>query len=152
MPQKNSSKDPANQQFVHSVIEQFESKQGIPVMERPNISHYESMTKLSPRTMCTLLDELTQDIIEQFGTLLPVMGSNYLLANEFKNKESGEVIMEETAEVAYMLECGEGTSHRGQFAHKNSEEEDDGMTDIDEEIDLEVERRIRRVSYNNLLK
>ncbi|KAL2486850.1 Uncharacterized protein Adt_31606 [Abeliophyllum distichum] len=80
------------------------------------------------------------------------MASNYLLANEFKNKESDEEIIEETAEVACVLECREGTSNGGQVTHENSEEEDDGMTDIEEEIDLEAVRRIRRVSYNNLLE
>ncbi|KAL2504005.1 hypothetical protein Adt_19626 [Abeliophyllum distichum] len=39
-----------------------------------------------------------------------------------------------------------------QFIHGNDEEEDDQMTDIEEEIDLEAEQRIRRVSYNNLLR
>ncbi|KAL2461762.1 putative retroelement [Abeliophyllum distichum] len=34
-------------------------------MERPNVSHYESMTELSPHTMRTLLGKLTQDIVEQ---------------------------------------------------------------------------------------
>ncbi|KAL2518097.1 hypothetical protein Adt_14344 [Abeliophyllum distichum] len=47
-----------------------------------------------------------------------------------------------------MAKCGEGTSNGGQVAHGNSEEEDDGMTYIEEDIDLEVERRI----YSNLLK
>ncbi|KAL2532877.1 hypothetical protein Adt_06228 [Abeliophyllum distichum] len=56
------------------------------------------------------------------------------------------------AEVACVLECGEGTSNGGQNAHDNSDEKDDGMTNIDEEIDLEVERRIKRVLYINLLK
>ncbi|KAL2485254.1 putative retroelement [Abeliophyllum distichum] len=34
-------------------------------MERPNATRYESMTELSPRTMRTLLGELTQDVVEQ---------------------------------------------------------------------------------------
>ncbi|KAL2471382.1 hypothetical protein Adt_39518 [Abeliophyllum distichum] len=88
----------------------------------------------------------------KFGTLPPVMVSNYLMANEFKNNESDEVITEETEEVACVLECGEGTSSGGQLTHGNSDELDDGMMDIEEEIDLEADRRIRRILYNNLLR
>ncbi|KAL2471220.1 hypothetical protein Adt_39356 [Abeliophyllum distichum] len=65
MLQRNSGKEPANQQYVHSVIEQFEGHQGTPEMERPNASRYELMTELSHHTMRTLLGELTQDIVEQ---------------------------------------------------------------------------------------
>ncbi|KAL2497943.1 Uncharacterized protein Adt_23493 [Abeliophyllum distichum] len=97
-------------------------------------------------------DASGQLITIQFGTLSPVMASNYLLANEFKNKESNEVMMEETTEVTCVLECEEGTSNRDQVIHDNSEEEDDGMTDVEEKIDVEAERRIRRVSHNNLLR
>ncbi|KAL2491925.1 hypothetical protein Adt_27553 [Abeliophyllum distichum] len=39
----------------------------------------------------------------QFGTMLPVIGNNYLLANEFKNKEHDDEIMEENEDSAYML-------------------------------------------------
>ncbi|KAL2472329.1 hypothetical protein Adt_40465 [Abeliophyllum distichum] len=84
-------------------------------------------------------DDSGRLITIQFGTLPPVMASNYLLAKEFKNNESDEVITEEIEEVACVLECGEVTSNEGQVTHGNSEEEDDGMTDIEEEIDLEVE-------------
>ncbi|KAL2491203.1 Uncharacterized protein Adt_26831 [Abeliophyllum distichum] len=120
-------------------------------MERPNACRYESMTKLSPHTMRILLGELTQDIVEQFGTMPPVMANNYLLTNKFKNKEHDEEITEENEEAACTLECGEGASTENQFTHGNDREEDDEMTCIEEEIDLEAERRIRRVSYNNLL-
>ncbi|KAL2466169.1 putative retroelement [Abeliophyllum distichum] len=65
IPQKNSGKEPANQQFVHSVIKQFEDQQGIIEMERPSASRYESMTELIPCTMRVLLGELTQDVVEQ---------------------------------------------------------------------------------------
>ncbi|KAL2490816.1 Uncharacterized protein Adt_26444 [Abeliophyllum distichum] len=82
----------------------------------------------------------------------PVMVSNYLLANKFKNNEHDEEMMEEDEEAVCTLECEEGTSIRNPHTHRNDEEDDDGMTDIEEEIDLEAERRIRRISYNNLLK
>ncbi|KAL2526563.1 hypothetical protein Adt_11617 [Abeliophyllum distichum] len=59
-------------------------------------------------------DDSEKVITVQFGTLPPVMSSNYLLANEFKNNENDEVIMEETTKVAYVLEYGEGTSNGGQ--------------------------------------
>ncbi|KAL2532888.1 putative retroelement [Abeliophyllum distichum] len=65
MPQKNFGNEPATQRSVHSVNEQFESQQGTPKLERTNVIRYESMTELSPRTMRTLLGELTQDIVEQ---------------------------------------------------------------------------------------
>ncbi|KAL2497797.1 Uncharacterized protein Adt_23347 [Abeliophyllum distichum] len=80
------------------------------------------------------------------------MASNYLLANKFKNKEHDEEITKENQEEAYTLECGEGTSTGNQFTHGNDEEEDDWMTDTDEDIDLEAERMVRIISYNNLLK
>ncbi|KAL2466170.1 Uncharacterized protein Adt_42021 [Abeliophyllum distichum] len=80
------------------------------------------------------------------------MASNYLLANEFKNDEHNEEMMEEDEEVVCTLECGEGTFVGNRYTHSNDEEDDDVMTDIEEEIDLEAERRIRRISYNNLLK
>ncbi|KAL2466942.1 hypothetical protein Adt_42793 [Abeliophyllum distichum] len=97
-------------------------------------------------------DDFGQSITIQFGNLSLVMASNYLLANKFKNKESDVVILKETAEIACVLECGEGTSNRGQVTHEKSEEEGDGMIDIEEEIDLEAERRIMGVLYNNLLR
>ncbi|KAL2466302.1 hypothetical protein Adt_42153 [Abeliophyllum distichum] len=97
-------------------------------------------------------DDARQFITTQFGTMPPVMANNYLLANEFKNKEHDEEMMEENEETVCTLECGEGTSARYQFSHNNEEEEDDGMRDIEEEFDLEAEQRIRRLLYNNLLK
>ncbi|KAL2527591.1 hypothetical protein Adt_12645 [Abeliophyllum distichum] len=93
-------------------------------------------------------DDARQLITIQFGTMPPVMANNYLLANEFKNKEHDEEIMEEN-EAVCKLQCEERTSTGNQFTH--SDDEDDGMTDIEEEIDLEVGRRIRGISYNNLL-
>lgn len=44
----------------------------------------------------------------QFGSLPPVMASNYLLANEFKNKESEEEEEEGNEEEACVLECEGG--------------------------------------------
>jgi len=44
MLQKNSDKEPANQQSVHSVIEQFNGQQGTSEVERPNVSYYEPIT------------------------------------------------------------------------------------------------------------
>ncbi|KAL2526340.1 hypothetical protein Adt_11394 [Abeliophyllum distichum] len=84
-------------------------------------------------------DDYGQMITIQFGTLPPVMANNYLLANEFKNKKSDEVMMEETAEVACVLECEEDIFNRVQVTHDNSEKEDDGMTYIEDEIDLEAD-------------
>ncbi|KAL2532812.1 hypothetical protein Adt_06163 [Abeliophyllum distichum] len=60
-------------------------------------------------------------------------------------------MMDKIAEIACILEYEEGTSNRGQVTQDNSGEEDDGMIGIEDEIDLEAERRVRRVSYNNLL-
>ncbi|KAL2518173.1 hypothetical protein Adt_14420 [Abeliophyllum distichum] len=97
-------------------------------------------------------DDAGQLITIQFGTMPLVMDNNYLLANEFKNKEHDEEMMEENEEAVCTLECGEGTSAGNQFTQSNDEEEDDRMTDIEEEIDLEAERRIRGISYNNVLK
>ncbi|KAL2471300.1 hypothetical protein Adt_39436 [Abeliophyllum distichum] len=65
MPQRNSGKEPANKQSIHSVIEQFEGQQDTLETERPSASHYESMSKLNPRTMRALLGELMQDAVEQ---------------------------------------------------------------------------------------
>ncbi|KAL2474281.1 hypothetical protein Adt_35017 [Abeliophyllum distichum] len=95
-------------------------------------------------------DDPGQSITIQFGTLPPFLANNYLLANEFKSKENEEAEKEDDEEEACMLECGEriGQTSRNICA----EEEDDGMTDIEEEIDMETERRRRTVSYNNLLK
>ncbi|KAL2491846.1 Uncharacterized protein Adt_27474 [Abeliophyllum distichum] len=87
----------------------------------------------------------------KFGTMPPIVANNYLLANEFKNKEHDKEITEENEEAAYTLECGEYTSAGNQFTHGN-DKEDDGMADIEEDIDLEAERRIREISYNILLK
>lgn len=56
--------------------------------------------------------------------------------------------MEYNKEEACVLECEEGQTSRGTY----DKEEDDGMTDIEEEIDLEVERRKMGVSHNTLLK
>ncbi|CAA2968873.1 Hypothetical predicted protein [Olea europaea subsp. europaea] len=84
----------------------------------------------------------------QFGTLPSVTANNYLLANEFKNKEKEEEEREDNEEEACVLECEEGQTSRGPY----NGEENDGMTDIEEEIDLEAERRKRGVSHNTLLK
>ncbi|KAL2485255.1 hypothetical protein Adt_30011 [Abeliophyllum distichum] len=83
-------------------------------------------------------DDSGQMITIEFGTLPPIMANNYLLANEFKNKERDEVMIEETAEITCVLECKEGISNRGQVIHDNSEEEEDGMIDIEDKIDLEA--------------
>ncbi|KAL2527087.1 Uncharacterized protein Adt_12141 [Abeliophyllum distichum] len=95
-------------------------------------------------------DDPRQSITIQFGTLPPVLANNYLLANEFKSKENEEVERKNDEEEACMLECGEGIGQTSR--HVYEEEEDDGMTDIEEEIDLETERRRMGVSHNNLLK
>ncbi|KAL2505043.1 hypothetical protein Adt_20664 [Abeliophyllum distichum] len=92
-----------------------------------------------------------QSITIQFGTLPPVLANNYLLANEFKSKENEEVERENDEEEACMLECGEGIGQTSRDVYEK--EDDDGMTDIKEEIDLEIEKRRRSgVSHNNLLK
>ncbi|KAL2542029.1 hypothetical protein Adt_03007 [Abeliophyllum distichum] len=65
MPQRNTAKEPVNQQSVHSVIEQFEGQQDTPEMERPSASCYESMTELNPRTMRALLSKVTQDVVDK---------------------------------------------------------------------------------------
>ncbi|KAL2540083.1 Uncharacterized protein Adt_01061 [Abeliophyllum distichum] len=87
-------------------------------------------------------DDPGQSITIQFGTLPLILANNYLLANEFKSREDEEIedeeIKENDEEEACTLEC--------------EEEEDDGMTDIEEEIDMETEGRRRGISYNNLLK
>ncbi|KAL2471290.1 hypothetical protein Adt_39426 [Abeliophyllum distichum] len=71
-----------------------------------------------------------------------ILANNYILANEFKSKEDEEIkdeeIKENDEEEACTLEC--------------EEEEDEGMTDIEEEIDMETKGIRRGVSYNNLLK
>ncbi|KAL2497841.1 putative retroelement [Abeliophyllum distichum] len=97
-------------------------------------------------------DDAGQLITIQFSTIPPIVATNYRLANEFKNDEHDEEMMEEDQEVVCTFEGEGGTSVVNQLAHNNDEEDDDGMTDIEEEIDLEIERRIRRVLYNNLLK
>ncbi|KAL2480067.1 hypothetical protein Adt_33033 [Abeliophyllum distichum] len=97
-------------------------------------------------------DDNGQLITTLFGTMPPVVANNYLLANEFKNKEQDEETMEKNEEDVCTLECGEGTSAENQFNHINDKEKDDGMRDIEEEIDLKKERTIRGTSYNNLLK
>ncbi|KAL2466795.1 hypothetical protein Adt_42646 [Abeliophyllum distichum] len=84
-------------------------------------------------------DDYGQLITIHFDTMSPVLASNYLLANEFKNKESDKAMIEETAEIACILEWEESTSNRGQVIYDNSEKDGDRMTDIEEEIDLEVE-------------
>ncbi|KAL2486670.1 hypothetical protein Adt_31426 [Abeliophyllum distichum] len=96
-------------------------------------------------------DDVERLITIQFGTMSPVMPNNYLLANKFKNKEHDEEITKENKEAACLLECGECTSPGNQLIHSNDGEEDDEVIDIQDEIDLEAESRIRRVSYNNLL-
>ncbi|KAL2465944.1 Uncharacterized protein Adt_41795 [Abeliophyllum distichum] len=87
----------------------------------------------------------------RYGTMSPVMANNYLLANEFKNKEHDDEITEENEEVACMLECREGTPARNQFTHNNDEEEDDGIINKDEDIDLEVERRALAKSDDDMI-
>ncbi|KAL2542553.1 hypothetical protein Adt_03531 [Abeliophyllum distichum] len=71
-----------------------------------------------------------------------ILTNNYLLANKFKSKKNEEVKKENDEEEACMLECGEGIGQISREVYE--EEEDDGMTDIEEEIDLETERRRRR--------
>ncbi|KAL2512208.1 hypothetical protein Adt_17808 [Abeliophyllum distichum] len=83
-------------------------------------------------------DDAGRLITIQFGTISPVMANNYLLANEFENNEYDEEMMEENEEVACTLKCGKGTFATDQVIHSNDEEEDDGMIDIEEKIDLEV--------------
>ncbi|KAL2526955.1 hypothetical protein Adt_12009 [Abeliophyllum distichum] len=65
-----------------------------------------------------------------------------------KDKKEDEVEIENDEEEACMLECREGIGQTSRDVYE--EEEDDGMTDIEEEIDLETERRIRGVSHNLL--
>ncbi|KAL2475348.1 hypothetical protein Adt_36084 [Abeliophyllum distichum] len=95
-------------------------------------------------------DDPGQSITIRFGTLPPVLANNYLLANEFKSKENEEVERENDEKEACMLECGEEIGQISRDVYE--EEDDDGMTDIEEEIYLETERRRREVSHNNLLK
>ncbi|CAA3031992.1 uncharacterized protein LOC111401971 isoform X1, partial [Olea europaea subsp. europaea] len=79
---------------------------------------------------------------------LPRIGDWICTANEFKNKEKEEEEMEDNEEEACVLECEEGQTSKGAY----DDEGDDGMTDIEEEIDLKAERRKRGVSHNTLLK
>ncbi|KAL2461576.1 hypothetical protein Adt_44996 [Abeliophyllum distichum] len=65
MPHKNSDKEPTNERVVQSVIKRYEEQQSTPMIDGQNQSRYELMTKLSPRTMCALLGELTQDVVGQ---------------------------------------------------------------------------------------
>ncbi|KAL2532667.1 hypothetical protein Adt_06018 [Abeliophyllum distichum] len=73
-------------------------------------------------------DDAGQLLTIQFGTMFLVMTKNYLLANEFKNKEHDEEIMEENKKAICTLKCREGIYARNQFTHNNDEDEDDGMT------------------------
>ncbi|CAI9776006.1 unnamed protein product [Fraxinus pennsylvanica] len=93
-------------------------------------------------------EDLDQPITIQFCTLSPVMANNYLLANEFKSKEDVKEEMEDNEEEACVLEFEEGQTSQEVY----DEEEDDGMTDIEEVIDLEAERKRIEVSRNTLLK
>ena len=94
-------------------------------------------------------DDPGQSITIQFGSLPPILANNYLLANEFKSK-GDEGPQEDESEEACTLEC---VVEIGQTSGDiYGEEEDDGLTDVEEEIDLESERRKRGVSYNKLLK
>ncbi|KAL2466467.1 putative retroelement [Abeliophyllum distichum] len=68
MPHKNSDKEPVNQRVVQSVNKRYEEQQNTPGTKGQNQSRYEPMTELSPRTMCALLGELTQDVIGQWDT------------------------------------------------------------------------------------
>ncbi|KAL2491759.1 putative retroelement [Abeliophyllum distichum] len=97
-------------------------------------------------------DEARPSAFEYLKEKAKLWANNYLLANEFENNEHDEEMMEENEEATCTLECREGKSTADQVIHSNDEAEDDGMTDIEEEIDLEAERRIRGVSYKNLLK
>ncbi|KAL2532124.1 hypothetical protein Adt_05475 [Abeliophyllum distichum] len=85
-------------------------------------------------------DDTGQLITIQFGTMPLVVENNYLLANEFKSKSHDEETMEESKEVC-TLELGEGTSIENQMISVNNEEEDNGITDVEEEINLEADRR-----------
>ncbi|KAL2497515.1 Uncharacterized protein Adt_23065 [Abeliophyllum distichum] len=60
--------------------------------------------------------------------------------------------MREDEETICTLECGESIPAGNQFTHSNDGQEDDGMTDIEEKMDLEAEQRISEILYNNLLK
>ncbi|KAL2480620.1 hypothetical protein Adt_33586 [Abeliophyllum distichum] len=119
--------------------------------EEPLKGEYVGKSKFEHRKNDEDNDDAGRLITIQFGSMPSVMANKYLLANEFKNKEHDEEITEENKEAACTLECGEGMSAKIQFTHDNDREEDDEMTDIEEEIDLEVGRRVRRVLYNNLL-
>ncbi|CAA3006188.1 Hypothetical predicted protein [Olea europaea subsp. europaea] len=93
-------------------------------------------------------EDLDQLLTIQFGTLPPIVANNYLLANEFKNKEKEKEERKDNEEEACVLECEEGQTSRGAY----DDEGDDGMMDIEEEIDLEAERRKREILHNILLK
>ncbi|KAL2518328.1 hypothetical protein Adt_14575 [Abeliophyllum distichum] len=67
----------------------------------------------------------------------PIVASNYILANKFKNDEHDEETMEEDEEVVCTLESKEGMSVGNQLTQNKDEEDGDGMIDIEEEIDLE---------------
>lgn len=55
--------------------------------------------------------------------MLPhVIANNYLLANEFKNKDNEDEEREDNEKEVYMLECEEGQTSRAAY----DREEDDG--------------------------
>ncbi|KAL2531787.1 hypothetical protein Adt_05138 [Abeliophyllum distichum] len=93
-------------------------------------------------------DDPGQSITIQFCTLPPVLANNYLPANEFKSKENEHVEKEDDEEEACMLEYGEGIGQTSRDIYEK--EEDDSITDIEEEIDPETERR--KISHSTLLK
>ncbi|KAL2542560.1 hypothetical protein Adt_03538 [Abeliophyllum distichum] len=83
------------------------------------------------------MDDSMEELPESFSGR-----SKFERTNKFKSKENEEVKKENDEEEACMLECGEGIGQISREVYE--EEEDDGMTDIEEEIDLETERRRRR--------
>ncbi|KAL2526602.1 Retrotrans gag domain-containing protein [Abeliophyllum distichum] len=136
-----------------NVLENKEEEDTEALKEELSTDEYIEKSKFERRKKDEDNDDDTGRLITiQFCTILPVVASNYILANEFKNDEHDEEMLDKDEEAVCTLE-GEGdTSIVNQLAHSNDEEDDDGITNIEEEIDLETERRIRRVSYNNLLK
>ncbi|KAL2486833.1 hypothetical protein Adt_31589 [Abeliophyllum distichum] len=85
---------------------------------------------------------------------------------KIKNKEADENVLENGKEKDAKVEKEEMLTkecvEQSKFERRkegedddddgNNEEGDDRVTDIEEEIDLEAEQRIKGISYNNLLK
>ncbi|KAL2542256.1 hypothetical protein Adt_03234 [Abeliophyllum distichum] len=132
-----------------NVLEDKEEEDTEALKEKLSTEEYVKKSKFERRKKDEDYDDVGRLITIQFRTIHPVMASNYILANEFKNDEE---MMEENEEAVCTLESEEDTSVENQLAQNKDEEGGNGMADIEEENDLETERRIRRVSYNNLLK